>query len=101
MLDNQARRAKIETTNLRRATHSHVHEIVLSMGDYAVGKTLAELKLPTDYRIISIHRSGRTVIPHGETEMRSGDHLAVLSIDEEDARLDRMVKKGAENTEGV
>lgn len=56
--------------------------INLSEGDRAVGKKVAEVAkmLPDDCILVSIHRDGRVIIPHGNTILQSKDRISALAL---------------------
>lgn len=43
------------------------------------GKMLMDIKLPMSFNIVSITRKGRMIIPRGQSMLKSGDKLLVLS----------------------
>ena len=43
------------------------------------GKMLMDLKLPSDFNIISITRDKRLIIPRGQTMLKSNDKILVIS----------------------
>jgi len=55
-------------------------DVHLAEGDPSVGLALKDLHdaLPENCLFISIHRDGRTIIPHGNTMLRAGDRVTVL-----------------------
>lgn len=48
---------------------------------YLVGKTLAELRLPEYYLIIHLERHGEVIMPHGKTQLHTGDMITLISYD--------------------
>ncbi len=44
------------------------------------GISLADLRLPHDYIVISVIRNSRTIIPRGDTKILNGDKILVLSL---------------------
>jgi NhaP-type Na+/H+ and K+/H+ antiporter len=42
------------------------------------GKCLAELDLPNDFLVIHVQRTGRTILPHGDTCLEPGDIVTFL-----------------------
>ncbi len=56
-------------------------EVQISGNDPSVGKAIREVasNLPTDCILVSIHRSGKTIIPHGDDVLMSGDTLTVFA----------------------
>lgn len=43
-----------------------------------IGQRLKELKFPEDTLVALIRRSGRTLVPHGNTELHEGDRLTII-----------------------
>ncbi|RMF88945.1 MAG: CBS domain-containing protein [Nitrospinota bacterium] len=45
----------------------------------AVGKRVDQLPLPQDAVLVAIRRDGQTLIPHGNTSLKTGDHITVFA----------------------
>lgn len=58
---------------------SSISEIMLPENYRLDGKKLSQLRIPTDAVIISVIRDQQTIIPRGNTELKSGDKVLVLS----------------------
>jgi Trk K+ transport system NAD-binding subunit len=58
-----------------------VVEIKLRDHHAAVGKTVRSLDLPSHSLIASVRRSGRVVIPRGDTRLEAGDVLVALATE--------------------
>jgi trk system potassium uptake protein TrkA len=56
-------------------------EVVIPSDNPLVGRRIASLKLPPNTLIVAIERDSQTVIPHGDTELLSGDRLMILVRD--------------------
>lgn len=54
-----------------------VGEAVLQNTDYA-GATLRRLQLPGNALILGIQREGAVMVPHGDTVLELGDHIALI-----------------------
>ncbi len=52
-------------------------EVTVAPGAPAAGQTLATLHLPTGSRVLTIGRSGSTLVPSGNTTISAGDRLTV------------------------
>lgn len=52
--------------------------------------TIRDLSLPLDVLILSIHRDGQTLVPHGYTTLKLGDHITVVGPP---AKLDEVTLK--------
>jgi len=68
---------------LREAHEGNVHVVEVDLGDNnaLVGKRVKEIAavLPNDCILVSIRRKRRVIIPHGDTELKKGDHLVTLA----------------------
>ena len=66
------------------------------MGSAMDGRSLAELGLPKGSLVVSIQRGRQRVVPHGETVLKGGDVLTVISrqedLDAVQRRLDIMCR---------
>ncbi len=61
--------------------------------DYALdGTALLDIKLPLDCNIACINRSGRAIIPRGQTTLKSGDILLVVTLGKEEKELRKALK---------
>lgn len=60
-------------------TEPRYREIVLKEWAPAIGKTVAELRLPSDVLIVSMCRDGHRQAVHGDTCLNEGDQLMILS----------------------
>jgi len=58
-------------------------ELQVMEGSRADGKTVAELNLPPNVVIASIYRDGHIEIPRGDTVLRAGDRVAIVSKTED------------------
>lgn len=73
---------KIEQVQARQPEGTEWICVDLSEGDCAVGKTVAEVArtLPDDSILISIHREGRVIIPHGDTILQQNDRISAIAL---------------------
>ena len=74
---------EIDTAQIKRLAainqgEASICEAVLSEDYKLHGKRLSEIRLPASAIIISISRSGKTIIPRGETALLSGDTVLFL-----------------------
>ncbi|MDQ6603251.1 MAG: CBS domain-containing protein, partial [Chloroflexota bacterium] len=71
------------TSGVRRldaiAAGTAVLELTVAPGAPLAGKTLATAGLPRGVLAISLQRQGVTIVPRGETELRPGDVVAVIT----------------------
>ena len=64
-----------------------IDELTLPADADAVGKSIAQLNLPTCAHIMAIISAGEIVIPRGDTVMSAGDEVLILSACGEEASL--------------
>ncbi|HUU96722.1 MAG TPA: TrkA family potassium uptake protein [Phycisphaerae bacterium] len=60
----------------------NVTEVKLSGDSPAAGRALRDLELPANALIAVILRNGDAVVPHGDTVLRTGDRLVLLTLPE-------------------
>jgi len=53
-------------------------EVKVSKGSKAIGKKIRDLSLPHDCVIAAINRSGKLIVPRGDTVIKSGDIVALI-----------------------
>jgi trk system potassium uptake protein TrkA len=70
-------------SKLRRGKYSLVEEKIWP-GAIAVGKTVKELKLPSNCNIAGILRSSEMILPNGDTTLQAEDEVVAL-VDEDAA----------------
>jgi trk system potassium uptake protein TrkA len=58
----------------------NVTEIVLQEDAPVIGRALADIGLPPDSLIAGILRAEQPIIPRGNTTLRTGDHLIVITL---------------------
>jgi trk system potassium uptake protein len=56
-----------------------IDELTLPADAEAVGKSLAELNLPRQAHVMAIISGGEVVVPRGDTVLRAGDEVLILS----------------------
>jgi trk system potassium uptake protein TrkA len=78
----EQRTALDEITNLIPAGGGKVNltEIKLQMTSPVVGKTLRDLFLPPDSLIAVVLRNGEAIIPRGDTTLRAGDQIVLITL---------------------
>jgi trk system potassium uptake protein TrkA len=70
-----------------KAENMVVDEIVLPAHAEAVGKRLAELRLPECSQVMAIVSDGAVVVPRGDTVLQAGDELLILAKCEDETAL--------------
>ncbi|MCL5958393.1 MAG: chloride channel protein [Chloroflexi bacterium] len=73
------RAAESERLKLESMTGTNVIEVVVDLGSPLVGKKVKELSLPRECVLVSVLRGSETVIPRGDTLLRRGDRIVVLT----------------------
>jgi hypothetical protein len=53
-------------------------EVTIPSNSLAVGKTVAEIRIPRTAVLVSIKRSGEIIIPRGDSDLLSGDEVTIL-----------------------
>ena len=66
-----------------------IDEITLPADASSVGKTLAELSISKCAHVMAIISAGEVVVPRGDTRLRAGDEVLILSSCGEEANLRR------------
>jgi trk system potassium uptake protein TrkA len=57
-----------------------------------IGKTISDLNLPAETRLIAIFRQGEVLLPRGETRLEAGDELLALAKTGSETRLAELLK---------
>lgn len=81
MLDDREGKQEVEEGQM-------MFETIVPFDSIADHSTVAQLALPEGCLLVSVHRSGRDIIPQGKTELQAGDYLTIL-IKREDELLAR------------
>lgn len=73
-----------EVTNLIPAGQGKVNitEVSLSSASPAINKPLRHLELPPDSLVAVILREGQPIVPRGNTELRAGDRVVLITLPE-------------------
>lgn len=82
-----------EITNLIPAAEGKVNitEIVLRPTSPVVGVALAAIRLPTDSLIGVVLRDGNPLIPRGDTELRAGDRIVLITLPDSHGAVLKMI----------
>jgi Trk K+ transport system NAD-binding subunit len=66
-------------TPILLGTNSGQEMMDIEVADPALANvTIRDLSLPLDVLILSIHRDGQTLVPHGYTTLKLGDHITLV-----------------------
>ena len=62
------------------------------------GKTLVELNLPEYLLIIHIKRGKQIILPHGNTRLKTGDTITILSRDGDITHIEKFVNENGDSS---
>jgi len=65
-------------------------ELEVGSASPAIGKTLADLKLPHSMIVGGVQRGGEAFVPRGNTRIEVGDHLIVIALPEAISTAERL-----------
>ena len=68
-----------ERLRLNTLTGAHTYEYYLSANAPANGKLIQEIHWPTESVVASVQRGGRLIVPHGSTQLFTGDKLTLVA----------------------
>lgn len=71
----------------------HLVEVVVSLGSMVCDKRIADISWPNKSLIITIERSGKEIIPRGDTVLRCGDTIMTLLNDEDAPYIQHELEK--------
>ena len=75
-----------------------VAEVVLREDSPVAGSVVKDVELPEGSLVVGVVRDGETIIPQGNTELRTGDHVFLIS---ERRNINRAVRSVSTDTEKV
>lgn len=75
-----------------------VAEVALKEDSPVAGSVVKDVELPEGSLIVGVVRDGETIIPQGDTELRAGDHMFLIS---ERKNINRVVRAVSTDTEKV
>ena len=81
-----------ERIRLDTLTESHVFEFHIVAGSLVAGKQIRDVPWPSESVVASIRRQGRLLIPHGDTQLNSGDALVVVAAPSAEPVLKRLTQ---------
>jgi len=67
-----------EHIRLNALTSNHIVEYFVASDAPIVNKRIREIAWPTESAVVAIRRDGRLIVPHGNTDLRSGDSVTLL-----------------------
>ncbi|MBL1138312.1 MAG: CBS domain-containing protein [Chloroflexi bacterium] len=68
-----------ERLRLKTLTGAHTYEYYLTTNAPANGKRIQEIQWPTESVVASVQRGGRLIVPHGSTQLLTGDKLTLVA----------------------
>ena len=88
---------KMDTSNIRQLLSLDgggitIFEVQLPQDYIYDGKMLMDIKLPILFNIVSITRKGCMIIPRGQSMLKSGDKLIVISETDSEKALETVLK---------
>lgn len=92
---DQVQKSLIESKDLADHTGNYdaIHkEITINAGAECAGKLIKELPLPHETIIVSIHRGNDIIIPHGDTDLQTGDIVEIFGLENDIALLEKILK---------
>jgi len=95
LVQQASRRHRVGQVRLSAMSGAEVVELEVQPGSPLDGVTIAEAPWPKDSLVASVQRGGRLLIPHGNTRLRAGDHLAVVIEPEHVPELERLVGRSS------
>jgi trk system potassium uptake protein TrkA len=74
------RRGKIHSAVTIPGSEAEAIELEVGEKSPAIGRTLADLKLPRSLIIGGVQRDGVAFVPRGNTQIKEGDHLIAVAL---------------------
>jgi len=89
---------RTQRMKIRNIDGTEFVELTLKDDSPATGKTVGEIacNLPHECILISIRREGKVLIPHGETQLQTGDQLTAFTRSEDVEQLYKSLSHPAE-----
>lgn len=84
------RRGVIHSVTTFSGSDAEAIELEVGPNSPAIGKTLAELKLPRSLIVGGVQRGSESFVPRGNTRIAVGDHLIVIALPEAIATAEKL-----------
>lgn len=68
-----------------------LHEFVVELGSKACDKMIREIDWPQGSLIVGIRRGAKEIVPKGNTQIRTGDYLLILSPEGQDQEVRKLM----------
>jgi len=89
-IDKQHRNERLKLGKLFATAYV---EMEVEEGSDADGKSVRDLQLPESCLIVAVQRGRQTIIAHGDTVLKAGDHVTAITSDERDSSLHRCLSR--------
>jgi CPA1 family monovalent cation:H+ antiporter len=76
-------------------------DVEVAAASPAIDRSIADLKLPREAVVVSVARAGELIIPRGDTRLRAGDIVTLLSRPERVAELEQLLAPDGGAPSGV
>ena len=86
-----ATRHTLSQVRLGAVSDAEVFEFEVAPDSPVDGKLLSEVTWPKGSLVASIQRGRKLIIPHGDTQLASGDHLAVVAHTDDEQTLRNLI----------
>jgi CIC family chloride channel protein len=83
MQRKQENAQRVEQVQLETLSNAHILELRVEPGSRAADHAIHELEWPAGSVVATVRRQGKVIVPHGNTGLRAGDILTVVSMEEE------------------
>lgn len=93
LVQQATRRHRVGQVRLSAMSGAEVLELEVQPHSLLDGRAIGEVSWPHDSLVASVQRGGRLLIPHGDTRLRAGDHLAVVVAPEDVPALRRLAQQ--------
>ena len=82
---------RAEQMRLNVLTGAHVFEMPIANAAPIVGKQIQAVEWPAESVVAAIQRKGKLIVPHGYTELQTGDVLTIVAEPEVETKLMALV----------
>lgn len=79
-----------EQVRLNHLTGAHVLELYIAQGAPIADKYIQDIHWPAESAVAAIQRQSKLLVPHGSTELKSGDWVTVVAAPEAEHELSQL-----------
>lgn len=79
-----------EQLRLNVLTGAHVFELSIAPGSPIDGKLIKDVRWPPETVVASVRRRNKLIVPHGSTDLRSGDSVTIVGEPDAERNLMRL-----------